>query len=105
MSRKILSTPAKIIGYVDAEILHDCAIGRIGEKIHAHEFHFSTAETSAEKIFHCTRLRTGKEYFAGAVMKNVVASYLHVHFAGCPNVAKNFVDACKLKRSRVCDSR
>ena len=93
------------VGYVDAEILRDCSIGRIGEKIHAHEFHFSTAETSAEKIFHCKRLRTGKEYFAGAVVKNVVASYLHVHFAGCPNVAKNFVVACKLKRSRFCDSR
>ncbi len=83
------------VGYVDAEILRDCVIGRIGEKIHAHEFHFSAAEISAEKIFHCTRMRTGKKYFAGAVVKNVVASYLHVHFAGCPNVAKNFVDACK----------
>lgn len=83
------------VGYVEAEILRDCAIGKAGDKIHAHEFHFSTAETSDDKIFKCTRLRTGKEYFAGAVKKNLVASYLHIHFAGCPDAAKSFVDACK----------
>ena len=83
------------VGYVDAEILRDCVIGRAGDKIHAHEFHFSTAQTSDEKIFRCTRLRTGNEYLAGAAIKNVVASYLHIHFAGCPNAAKTFIDACK----------
>lgn len=83
------------VGYVEAEILHDCAIGKAGDKIRAHEFHFSTAETSDEKIFKCTRMRTGKEYFAGAVKKNLVASYLHIHFAGSPSAAKSFVDACK----------
>ena len=83
------------VGYVAAELVRDCVIGSAGEKIHAHEFHFSTAETSAEKIFHCKKLRTGKEYFAGAVKKNVVASYLHVHFAGCPKLAENFIAACR----------
>ena len=83
------------VGYVEAELLRDCAIGRAGDVIRAHEFHFSTAQTSGDKIFKCTRLRTGKEYFAGSARKNLVASYLHIHFAGCPAVAKNFVDACK----------
>ena len=83
------------VGYVEAEIFRDCAIGKAGDKIRAHEFHFSTAETSNEKIFKCTRLRTGKEYFAGAVKKNLVASYLHIHFAGSPDAAKSFVDTCK----------
>ncbi len=84
------------VGYVEAEILSDCVIGKAGEKIHAHEFHFSTAEiSSGEKIFKCRRTRTGKEYFAGLKKKNLVASYLHIHFAGSRNAAKNFVDACK----------
>ena len=83
------------VGYVEAEILRDCVIGRAGDKIRAHEFHFSTAETSDEKIFKCRRMRTGAEYFAGAVKKNLVASYLHIHFAGCPSAARNFIDACK----------
>jgi len=85
------------VGYVEAEILRDCSIGRGGEKIHAHEFHFSAAEISAaeEKIFRCKKLRTGKEFFAGVVKKNLVASYLHVHFAGCPALAENFLRRCR----------
>ena len=90
MTRKL-----QTVGYVRAEILRDCVLGRAGEKFWAHEFHFSTAESLDEKIFRCTRLRTGSEYFAGAVKKNVVASYLHLHFAGCPNLAENFINACK----------
>ena len=89
------------VGYVDAELLRDCAIGRAGDVIRAHEFHFSTAQTSGDKIFKCTRLRTGKEYFAGSARKNLVASYLHIHFAGCPDAAKTFVDACQKFRKAL----
>ncbi len=89
MTRKL-----QTVGYVEAELMRDCAIGRAGDKLRAHEFHFSAADVSGG-LFKCTRLRTGKEYFAGAARKNIVASYLHIHFAGCPNVAKSFVDACK----------
>ena len=83
------------VGYVEAEILRDCLIGRAGEKIRAHEFHFSMAETSDEKIFKCRRMRTGAEYFAGSAKKNLVASYLHIHFAGSTSAARNFIQACK----------
>ena len=98
------------VGYVESEILSDCVIGKAGEKIHAHEFHFSTAEiSSGEKIFKCRRMRTGKEYFAGLKKKNLVASYLHIHFAGNKTLAKNFVEACKnyqsLKGERKFDGR
>ena len=84
------------IGYAEAEILRDCVLGRAGNKFRAHEFHFSKPvdDTADEKIFHYTRTRTGEEYFAGAIKKNVVASYLHIHFAGCPKLAENFVAAC-----------
>lgn len=95
----MMTNKLQTVGYVEAEILRDCVIGRAGEKFWAHEFHFSTAEASDEKIFRCKKLRTGTEYFAGNVKKNVVASYLHVHFAGCPTLAKNFIDACKNYRS------
>lgn len=95
-ARAVMTEKLQMVGYVDAEILRDCAIGRAGDKLHAHEFHFSVAENScAENIFECTRLRTGKIYRAGFAEKNLVASYLHIHFAGCPDAAKNFVDACR----------
>ena len=64
--------------------------------MHAHEVHFSTAEIFEDKnIFSCKRMRTGKIYRAGFFDKNIVASYLHIHFAGCTNAAENFIAACK----------
>ncbi|MBR4904923.1 MAG: cobyrinate a,c-diamide synthase [Selenomonadaceae bacterium] len=91
-----MTNKLQTVGYVEAEILKDCVIGKAGDKIRAHEFHFSKElETSGDRIFKCKRMRTGNEYFAGIAKKNFVASYLHIHFAGCPNAAKNFVDACK----------
>lgn len=90
-----MTNKLQTVGYVEAEILSDCVLGKAGDILRAHEFHFSTAQTSDEKIFKCTRMRTGSEYLAGAVKKNIVASYLHIHFAGCPNAAKTFIDACK----------
>ena len=84
------------VGYVEATLDRDCVIGKRGDKLHAHEFHFSTAgDTATGKIFHCEKLRTGAKYFAGYADKNIAASYLHIHFAGCPDAAKNFVNACQ----------
>lgn len=87
-----MTNKLQIVGYVEAEILSECIIGKVGDKIRAHEFHFSTAATSDEKIFKCRRMRTGKEYFAGVCKKNLVASYLHINFAGNPSAASNFIN-------------
>lgn len=97
----VMTNKLQTVGYIEGEILSDCVIGRAGDRIHAHEFHFSKElETSSDKIFKCRRIRTGKEYLAGVSKKNLVASYLHIHFAGCHNAAKTFVDACKNFRSQ-----
>ncbi|MCR5833207.1 MAG: cobyrinate a,c-diamide synthase [Selenomonadaceae bacterium] len=91
----IMNRRLQSVGYVDAEILHDCIIGKRGDKVHTHEFHFSSeiGTTPGENIFLCTKLRTGDRYSAGLIRKNVVGSYLHIHFTGCPDIAKNFVDS------------
>lgn len=86
------------VGYVEAELMRDCAIGRRGDRVRAHEFHFSSVieeERAVEKIFRCTRLRTGEQYEAGVVKGNVIGSYLHLHFAGCTSVAEHFVESTK----------
>lgn len=88
----VMTNKLQTVGYVEAEILSNCVIGKAGDKIRAHEFHFSTADILGEKIFKCRRMRTGKGYFAGAVKKNIVASYLHIHFAGNPSAASNFIN-------------
>ena len=92
-----MTNKLQMVGYVSATLTKNCIIGDVNDKIQAHEFHFSVEEKnlSEEKIFDCEKLRTGEKYFAGWANGNIVASYLHLHFVGCPSVAKNFVDVCK----------
>ena len=93
-NQAVMTDKLQMVGYVTATLEKDCAIGRRGDKIHAHEFHFSKEVGDlTEKIFSCEKLRTGEKYFAGYAKNNIVASYLHLHFAGCPKVAENFFKA------------
>ena len=95
-TQAIMTEKLQMVGYVDATIKKDCILGKVGEKIHAHEFHFSKEVGNlTENIFSCEKLRTGEKYFAGYADKNIVASYLHIHFAGCPSSAENFIKSCR----------
>ena len=94
-TQAVMTRKLQMVGYVEAILTRDCLIGGRGEKIHAHEFHFSKEVGDVdEKIFDCEKLRTGEKYFAGYATENIVASYLHIHFTGCPKVAEKFVSAC-----------
>lgn len=95
-SRAIMTNKLQMVGYVEATLTKNCVIGKVGDKFHAHEFHFSKeiSTTAEEDTFSCRKLRTGESYFEGFSNENVVASYLHIHFAGCESAAKNFVTAC-----------
>ena len=94
-NQAVMTDKLQMVGYVDVTLERDCIIGKRGDNFHAHEFHFSKEVFDVrEKIFSCEKLRTGEKYFAGYANENVVASYLHVHFAGCPNVAEKFFNAC-----------
>ena len=80
-NQAVMTGKLQMVGYVDATIERDCIIGKRGDKIHAHEFHFSKAvKTTGKEIFHCEKLRNGEKYFAGYADKNIVASYLHMSF-------------------------
>lgn len=100
-TQAVMTDKLQMVGYVDATIEKDCIIGKRGDKFHAHEFHFSKEVGDVtDKIFNCEKLRTGEKYCAGYANKNVVASYLHVHFAGCTSLAENFIKAAFNFRKR-----
>lgn len=90
----------QMVGYVEARLLSDSLLGPAGQRIKGHEFHFSSElpnELGLEypRAFEFTRMRNGEKYPAGYAKKNVLGSYLHLHFAGCEEAAKSFTDACK----------
>ena len=91
-----MNNKLQTVGYVEAKIISDCIMGKAGEKFHAHEFHFSSESNNlSQKIFECVKIRNNEKYFSGYFNSNVVASYLHIHFAGSIEIAKNFVESCK----------
>lgn len=88
------------VGYVEATALADTALCPAGAKLRGHEFHFSTMEPLPEAAadfpwaFEFEKVRTGARYPAGFARGDIVASYLHLHFAGDEAAAARFVGRC-----------
>ena len=97
--RARMTEKLQMVGYVEAEQMADTILGPAGLILHGHEFHFSVEETNdtAELVrpFMFTKLRNGAQYAAGCIYKNVLGSYLHLHFAGGQAAAGHFVEACR----------
>ena len=57
-----------------------------GELARGHEFRYSVIDPMPESI--------SRVYREGYRLRNVLASYVHLHFGSCPGFAKRFVDEC-----------
>lgn len=82
------------MGYRRARALRNTLFGKRGEMIHGHEFHYSSMRpliASFPWAYAWKGRPGGKEGFASS---NVLASYLHIHFTGNPEIAKSFLRAC-----------
>ena len=95
-----MTAKLQMVGYVEAELQADSLLGKKGEKLRGHEFHFSKEQTVAAEtaVFTFRKLRNNTEYPAGQQYKNVLGSYLHLHFAGCVSAAESFVRKCAAYR-------
>ena len=87
------------VGYVEATALVDNVLCQAGETLRGHEFHFSRMEPadsaqSSQAAFQITKNRTGLSAPGGFAGANLVASYLHIHFAGNLAAARRFVEQC-----------
>jgi len=95
--RAAMTKKLQMVGYVTAKMQRDTILGPAGTELRGHEFHFSQELEREEPVrpYTFTKLRNGATYGAGQQRKNVLGSYLHIHFAGCPEAAKHFVGACR----------
>lgn len=97
----------QMVGYVEAKMELSTVLGEKDTVIKGHEFHFSSEITEEnkdmqgfERAFTFTRMRNNATYPAGFVRDNVLGSYLHIHFIGCPESAQCFVDKCRENRRK-----
>nr|WP_297104186.1 cobyrinate a,c-diamide synthase [Tessaracoccus sp.] len=83
------------MGYREATAEADSLLGRVGEKVTGHEFHRTTADPGETAAW----LLDGRR--DGVATPTLHASYLHVHWAGHPQLARRFAEAVHGWASRV----
>ena len=84
-------------GYVDVEFVEDCLLGEKGTKVRGHSFHYSRLR-AAGTLPAAYRLRyslSGREEAEGYQFKNVLASYVHLHFRANATLARSLVKAAR----------
>jgi len=100
--RSQMSPRLRALGYREITLSRDTIIGRAGQVIRGHEFHYSVIEAdSADPITTVYKVakRAGEQTLAGGFQINrTLGSYNHLHFGSCPAVADAFIDTCRAYR-------
>jgi cobyrinic acid a,c-diamide synthase len=78
------------IGYVEVETANATILGPAGTRLRGHQFRWSTLEGARGDAY---------RNVAGYAEGNVLASYVHVHWASNPAAAESYVTACARYRS------
>jgi len=89
--------PRKLsLGYTEVFFTADTPLGPAGTAARGHEFHYSTLGPVPDVVPRAWRLETrrGGGRTEGYVIGRTLMSYVHLHFASCPEMPRRFVDAC-----------
>jgi cobyrinic acid a,c-diamide synthase len=87
----------KALGYVEAVPLRDSLFAAEGDGLRGHEFHYSeiveptTHSDAWAPAYRLSKRRGSATRNEGFHMGNVLASYVHLHFASHPGAAARFV--------------
>jgi len=93
----VMADRLEALGYVEVELRAGTPLGPAGTRFRGHQFRYSrlTEPVPSVELVYSVRRRRGQEASAeGYRIKNVVASYVHAHWASNPRVAEAFVAAC-----------
>ena len=84
------------LGYTEVTLHGDSPLGQSGGIARGHEFHYSSLDPVPSWIPRAYRLRRrqGEERAEGYLIGNALLSYVHLHFASNPGLARSFVTAC-----------
>ena len=89
------------LGYREVKLLKDTFLGRSGDAVRGHEFHYSEIAGRGREIrgggaglwnvYSVLNSRGEEVPCNGYMYKNTLASYVHVHFGSSPGIAENFI--------------
>lgn len=87
--------PRLSLGYREATALAGTPLAPAGTVLRGHEFHFSHLTHAPTHPAYRWADHTGAEVLEGYSQGNILASYLHLHYAASPELARRLVQACK----------
>ncbi|MDZ4184926.1 MAG: cobyrinate a,c-diamide synthase [Desulfuromonadales bacterium] len=87
----------KALGYRQVTFRFDTILGPAGTIARGHEFHYSEVAIDPEVPRSYALSRADGQILEdeGYVLNNVLASYVHLHFASHPTLAVNLVESCR----------
>jgi cobyrinic acid a,c-diamide synthase len=89
-----MSGRRQILGYREVESRTDSPLMRRGQRVRAHEFHWSTLEQPPDPEHSVYRVVDQDNRADGFQVGSVWASYVHIHLGSDPSLARRFVDTC-----------
>jgi cobyrinic acid a,c-diamide synthase len=95
-SRVTMDPPRMTLGYAEVTLAAAGPLGGAGTSARGQEFHFSTLEPVPDDVARVYTLVSpdGRTRREGYLLRRTLASYVHLHFASNPTVARAFVAAC-----------
>jgi cobyrinic acid a,c-diamide synthase len=88
-------------GYVNVEFVEECLLGDRGTQVRGHSFHCSRVlpGTHMPSAYRLKYTLSGRDEMEGYQFKNVLASYVHLHFRGNPTLTTSLVRAALRARA------
>jgi cobyrinic acid a,c-diamide synthase len=93
-----MNTKLQTLGYCEVKLKENCIIGKKDMKFKGHEFHYSSiTDTTEEKNENGYEIsyRSGRSNVGGYINKNILASYVHLHWGQTPEAAESFIQSCR----------
>jgi cobyrinic acid a,c-diamide synthase len=94
-----MCTKLQALGYVEVETQAKTLLGPPGSRFRGHQFRYSElspvpSPESVKHVYSLRRRRGDETVREGYSVDNVVASYVHAHWASNPRVASELVQSC-----------
>jgi cobyrinic acid a,c-diamide synthase len=86
----------KALGYREVVLTGESILGPAGTVARGHEFHYSEMEEMPHEVERLYQVRKNGTVIGaeGFCYRNCLASYQHLHFGSCPEIAGAFVKNC-----------
>jgi cobyrinic acid a,c-diamide synthase len=99
----VMSSRLQALGYVEVETRAPSMLGPAGTRFRGHQFRYSILDRDgAEALPHLYTVRPkwGTEFEEGYAREDLIASYVHAHWASNPRIPEALVQACANVRAR-----